>query len=366
MTQENPKAFKLWISAEIAKKYFLNTSLSAKDLKKILAQLNKLELRARVQLIATELKNILPENFPKALQQLMIIVRQQEMKSFELWPATEFIQMYGLNHIDESLAAMYELTRKFTAEFSIRPFINSYGDRIYEKLEQWKSDHNEHIRRWLSEGTRPRLPWGEKLHAAVKDPKRGLRILDHLKFDPSLYVRKSVSNHLNDISKDHPDLVIKTLQQWQKQLPKNYQKEFDFICNRALRTLIKKGHPGTLQFLGIDLNKSSVKCSDFKINKTKFKMNEELRLELSLKNQTLQPLKFVVDYVIYFKKANGALNPKVFKLKKGFLPPQARINFAKKYSFKPITTRKYHGGEHQIAIQVNGHEIKRLRFDLKV
>jgi 3-methyladenine DNA glycosylase AlkC len=213
MTDENPNAFKLLIGESLINKYFKSSQLTPKEIKRIKNELLKLELKPRVRLIARELKKTLPSDYRKALKVLMKITREQKLTGFELWPATEFIQAHGLDDIDESLEALYELTQKFTAEFGIRPFINTHGDVIYKKLAKWKSDPSEHVRRWLSEGTRPRLPWGEKLQAAVRDPESGLRILEHLKFDASLYVRKSVGNHLNDIAKDHPELVVETLKQ---------------------------------------------------------------------------------------------------------------------------------------------------------
>ncbi|MEQ1722581.1 MAG: DNA alkylation repair protein [Pseudobdellovibrio sp.] len=366
MSEENQNAFKLWISGDVVKKYFKHTKLSKKEIDAIIKKLSSLELKARVQLIARELKDVLPEHYPHALKELLQITRKENLKSFELWPTTEFIQMYGLDYTDRSLEAMYELTSKFTAEFSIRPFINKYGHQIYDKLLPWKQDQNEHIRRWLSEGTRPRLPWGEKLHAAVKDPKKGLEILEHLKFDPSLYVRKSVANHLNDIAKDHPELVVSTLLKWQKQVPKNYLKEFNFISNRALRTLIKDGHEGALQFTGVALDKKSIKCSQLTINKNKFKMGEKLELNFSVQNKTKENLKYIIDYVIYFKKANGDLSPKVFKLKTGTLKAFEKINITKNHNFKPITTRKFYPGEHQISVKINGRETEKLSFNLRV
>lgn len=364
MSNENPKAFKLWMNESVVKKYFKNTNLNAHEIQKIKNQLVSLELKSRVQLIAHELKKALPNNYPKALRELLKITRTENLKSFELWPATEFIQIYGLEHIKESINAMYELTPRFTAEFSIRPFINKYGEQIYAQLECWRNDPNEHIRRWLSEGTRPRLPWGEKLHAAVKNPQHGLKILEHLKFDNALYVRKSVANHLNDIAKDHPELVIQTLSSWQKHVPKNYEKEFKFISHRALRTLIKNGHPEALKFSGVDLNQKNLKLTSLQFKKTNIQMGDFLEFNFSITNVTNKKIKYIADYTIYFKKNNAKLSPKVFKLKTGVLEPGEVLNITKKHGFKPITTRKYYSGRHQIAIKLNGHEFDLKNFNL--
>lgn len=366
MSDENPNAFKLWINEKTVQKYFNNTGLSKNNIQTISANLQNLELRARVQLIAKELKEVLGEDYRKALKQLLAITRKQQLKGFELWPATEFIQLYGLNYIDESLEAMYELTPKFTAEFSIRPFINKHGDSIYDRLQDFKNDKSEHIRRWLTEGTRPRLPWGEKLHKAVKDPRRGLEILEHFKFDSSLYVRKSVANHLNDIAKDHPELVVKTLSRWKRLVPDDFKNEFRFISSRALRTLIKDGHKDALKFSGISFDKKNLKCSPLKLQNASLKMGESLEFSFSVKNFTNKKINYILDFVIYFKKANGKTSPKVFKLKTGVLAPAQQLDVLKKHKIKPITTRKYYSGEHKIAIKLNGQELTPTCFNLKV
>jgi 3-methyladenine DNA glycosylase AlkC len=366
MSQENPNAFKHLISEDVVKKYFKTTKLKPKEVQKIIQNLKILELKPRVKLIATELQKNLPPRFPEALHELETIVRKQKLKSFELWPATEFIQTYGIDHIDESLAALYKMTQKFTAEFSIRPFINKYGDEIYQKLSKWSNDPNEHIRRWISEGTRPRLPWGERLPQAIQNPIRGLEILESLKHDSSLYVRKSVANHLNDIAKDHPEIVVQTLLRWKKEIIKAQEKDFHFLSSRALRTLVKEGHSGALKFMGVTLQKELIRCSPLKLRKAKIKMDEKLDFEFSIQNTTTKKLKFIVDFVIFFQKSNGELSAKVFKLKTGFLNSKQKIEMRKSYHFKPITTRRYYSGKHQIALKINGHLMNVKNFELKV
>lgn len=362
--EENPNAFKLLINQQVLEKYF-SDFLSRAQIQALNKQMSNLELKDRVRFVATHLNEHLSADYVKALQELLKITHTQNMNGFELWPATEFIQKYGLSHIGESLQAMYELTPRFTAEFSIRPFINQYGKDIYSRLSSWKSDPNEHIRRWLSEGTRPRLPWGEKLAGAIKDPKLGLDILEDLKFDSSLYVRKSVANHLNDITKDHPDLVIATLQRWSKQVPATYKKEFQFIVHRALRTMIKNGHPKALVLIGVQANAKTFKISKFKIGPEKLRVGQSLEMNFEIENLTSKKQKFVVDFVIYFQKSNGALSPKVFKLKSGFLEARQKMKVVKKQSFKKVTTRKFYPGLHKVSLKINGSEQKALSFHLK-
>lgn len=367
MMEENPNAFKLWINESVIQKYFNKTKLSKKEIQRITSQLSSLELRARVKLIANELKMVLSDDYPKALLELLQITQQEKITSFALWPASEFIQMYGLDHVEESIAAMHELTSKFTAEFCIRPFINRYGDLIYDRLNAFTNDESDHIRRWLSEGTRPRLPWGEKLRGAVQDPQRGLEILEHLKFDPSLYVRKSVANHLNDIAKDHPALVVKTLLRWKKMVPPGFEKEFLFICRRALRTLIKNGDNAALKFSGIEVQQSHIHCSSLKLKKVKVRTGQSLVFSFSLKNKSrTKSVNFILDYVIHFKKANGGTSPKVFKLKAGTLLPGQELTIIKVHKMKLVTTRKYYEGEQKISLKLNGRELSPVTWSYSI
>jgi 3-methyladenine DNA glycosylase AlkC len=361
---ENENAFKNLINAKVVQKYLSVHCKDKKAINKVILQLNDLELRARVQLIANELKNYLDADFTKAIKQLVQITRSQKMRSFELWPATEFIQLYGLDHIEESFEVMQELTPKFTAEFCVRPFINKHGVVIYKKLHKLKSHPDEHIRRWVSEGTRPRLPWGEKLKNAVLDPSHGLDLLESLKFDSSLYVRKSVANHLNDISKDHPQKVVQTLKRWAQEVPKNYENEFRFIVHRALRTLIKNGDPQALSLVGVKSQDKVLSCSEPKIKNKKIKIGESVEFSFSIKNKSSKKIKYLIDFVIYYKKSNGDLSPKVFKLKSGYIEGHETLNMTKKVSFRPITTRTYHLGEHRLALKVNGTEKLAVSFVL--
>jgi 3-methyladenine DNA glycosylase AlkC len=97
------------------------------------------------------------------------------------------------------------------------------------------------VRRLVSEGTRPRLPWAPRLRAFMRDPRPVLELLEWLKDDPSLYVRRSVANNLNDIGKDHPDLLFATAERWMKDANENRH----WIIRHALRSAVKRGDPGT-------------------------------------------------------------------------------------------------------------------------
>lgn len=368
---DNPNAFKNFISPQTIEKYYLGVKnlkrpLAVSTLASLKLQLNDRELKQRVHLIRDFLHQHLEKDYKKSIKQLQIIIKEQNLSGFELWPATEFIQAYGLEDKELSLEALYKITPLFTSEFGIRPFLNKYNDIIYKQLLSWSKDPNPHIRRWLSEGTRPRLPWGEKLIHAIKDPSHGLRILEQLKFDSELYVRKSVSNHLNDIAKDHPHLVIQTLKAWQKQVPANYLKEFTFIKKQALRTLIKQGHQDALKLMGVQLRPNDFQIQKIKIKSKNLKMNQYLEFECKIKNSSRTTKKFILDYKIHHLKANGQLSAKVFKLRSGSINPGESLVFKKRHLFKQITTRVYYSGQHKLELVLNGASIETIAFALKV
>lgn len=356
--KDNPDAFKHWfnealvtrISNSLKKAY---PEFNAKSFLKVVPKLAALEMKPRVHFIRDAMFAELPQDYLKALSILLKSAEVGNLKGFELWPYTEFIQHHGIKHVDESLEALYVLTSKFTAEFAVRPFLVGHPKKTFARLKKWASDDNEHIRRWASEGTRPRLPWGMKLHASIVDPKPGLEILEKIKFDDSLYVRKSIANHLNDITKDHPDLVIATLKAWQKKVTAKDKAKLEWIQKQALRTLIKKGYKPALDVMGFGA-KAEVKLGELKLNKKKFSEKDILVFELELVSKCAKPQVLAVDYIIHYQKANQKSSPKVFKLKVFELKPKEVFTLKKNHSLKPVTTRRHYAGLHRLEIQVNG------------
>lgn len=336
-----------------------------KDFLALMPQLDKLEMKPRVRLIRDELKRQLPIDYPKALEILLKSSKHDKLDSFDLWPYTEFIQVHGLDHLQISLDALKEITQKFTAEWAVRPFLTKHQEKTLNYLNKCAQDKNVHIRRWASEGSRPRLPWGERLHSFVKDPEATLQILEKLKFDEELYVRKSVSNHLNDISKNHPEKVIKTLTAWKKQAGSQHAEKINWIIYRSLRSLIKEGHPGALKLIGIS-NDTKIKVQNFKISSKKIKMGERLDFEFQIKSRSNKSQKLVVDYIIHFVKANSSTAPKVFKLKNLDLPAGSDIKINKSHHMKAVTTRQYYAGEHWLEIQINGSKACKQNWFLKI
>lgn len=363
---ENPNAFKNLINESTIKKYShalqtLDNSFSSVQWGQNLNTISQLELKNRMLLIASELHRQFPSNKKKSFDIIEKLMKKFKWSSFELWPISEYIGSYGHGYYDRSLELMTLLTEKFTSEFAVRPYLIKTPEKTYHYLLKMTKSSNVHHRRWASEGSRPRLPWGQKLTNAIQNPKLGLLILENLKADPELYVRKSVSNHLNDISKDHPKLVIKTLQSWQKdQLP-----HFNFIKRQALRTLIKKGDSQALKFMGFSLHES-VNIKKFKLTNDSLRMNQNLEFSFEIQNPSQNEIIVNVDYILYLKKSNGNLAPHVFKLKVVNLEPYGVVTINKRHKIKLITTRKYYSGEQKVALLVNGKTEMLKKWELKI
>jgi 3-methyladenine DNA glycosylase AlkC len=278
---------------------------------------------------------------------------------FAAWPIIDYVAVHGLEYPKESLKTLEKLTALFTAEFAVRPFIQQHYDYTYSQLLNWCEDDSEHVRRLASEGSRPRLPWGMRLPQFIRDPSPLKPILQNLNRDASLYVRRSVANNINDISKDNPDWAIDLCEEFQL----NQDEKTDWIIKHALRSLVKSGDQRVFPLLGYTRN-AKIEVQDFKLKKNNIGVGEYLEFSFTLTSPKMSQ-SVVVDYLIYFMKANGSLAPKVFKLKNLEIKKGMEIHFEKKHSFKPITTRSYYSGKHQIGIQVNGKEVSRLDFMLR-
>lgn len=316
-------------------------------------KLPQLELKERVSAISSALQQALPKSYPSSVEVLLASLQDNELHGFALWPYTQFIQDHGLHHRDLSLKALAQLTPLFTSEFAIRPFIKKEPQKTLAYLLKCTQSSNTHLRRWSSEGSRPRLPWGERLDLFIQNPKLTLPILEKLKYDGELYVRKSVANHLNDIAKDHPQVVLKLLNQWKSKAPLIHQEKIDWIIRHSLRTLIKQGNSEALKLIGVN-TASRVKISDLEITKPHIYLGDSLEFKMKIELLSSKKQKLVVDYILHHRKANGKMSGKVFKLKTFELEPNKKMAISKSHPVKKITTRKYYPGLHRLEIQING------------
>ena len=360
----NPKAVSEM--GERIKKVF-----SSFDLKGFEAFINpklwELTYSERLQLIKDGLIKYLPEDYPTAAKIIVDSlypaydsdVLEGTNDRFIIATKAAFIAEKGLDHFDISMNALYEITKRLTAEWGVRPFFIKYPEKTLAVFKKWATDKDPHVRRLVSEGSRPYLPWGKKLPQFEKDPQATLTLLELLKNDTSEYVRRSVANHLNDHAKKHGDLVVATLKRWQSE---GSNKDKDRMIKHALRTLLKKGHAGALDILGYKKG-AKVKVEELTVDK-KVKIGAYLNFSFAIQStgKIKQPL--MIDYVIYYQKANGDLSPKVFKMTTKTLAAGAQLPFKKRQSFKIISTRKFHLGGHKLAVQVNGEELAAVAFEL--
>ncbi|GAB4446589.1 MAG: DNA alkylation repair protein [Chloroflexi bacterium OHK40] len=275
-----------------------------------------------------------------------------------LMPVAAFVEHYGLEHVDISLQAMHAITQRHTAEFAIRPFLLRYPEQTLATLRAWAHDPSFHVRRLVSEGTRPRLPWAARLPAFVADPTPVLELLETLKDDTSAYVRKSVANNLNDIARDHPERVLATLTRWQR----GASDERRWVIRHALRTLVKQGHPEALRLLGADA--PEVELIALELTPTALRIGETLRIAVTLRSTAATPQHLIVDYVLHLPGARGRTRRNVFKLRSQTTAGGETLRLVKRHSFAIVSVRRLYPGRHRIAIQVNGVVLGEATVDL--
>jgi 3-methyladenine DNA glycosylase AlkC len=327
---------------------------------------DQLELMARGRKIAAALKVFLPNDFEKAVAILLASLdasvehdESNSLASFIFMPHTIYVTNNGLENFDISMQAHYQLTQRFTSEFAIRPFIQRYPEKCLALLAEWATDSNEHVRRLVSEGTRPRLPWASRLPEFIQDPSSVIKLLELLKDDTELYVRRSVANNLNDIGKDHPELLASIAKKWLN----NASKDRVWLVKHALRSAIKRGEQGALQVLGYGYV-AEVEIVHVDITPKNAKKGSNVQINFELHNLANNKTALMVDFSIHFIKANGNAKPKVFKLKAAELAPNQSQKFSKKVSLKPMTTRTLYAGSHKVEAIINGHHTLLGEFEL--
>lgn len=327
--------------------------------KRCLTGLDELELTARGWHIAEVMHRTLPGDFPVAASILtsglgapLAADVGNGMAPFKYLPHMFYISQYGVEHLRESLAALYVLTQHFTAEQSIRTFIERHPGPTYAQLQAWTSDPSVHVRRLVSEGTRPRLPWAARLKAYQQDPTPVLALLELLKDDPERYVQRSVANNLNDITKDHPEVALGVCKRWLER-PTPTRR---WIVGHALRGLVKQGHPGALTLLGVGA-KPSVEVLSTQLPE-RAQIGEMITFSCDVASTAARPQTLQVDFRVHFVKANGQTQPKVFKLKRLELGPKARTGLRASISFRVHTTRKPYAGAHAVELLINGQTFR--------
>jgi 3-methyladenine DNA glycosylase AlkC len=322
------------------------------------AGLDALELLDRGRHIARALAAHLPPAYPAAVDVLIRSLGPEHpseeligagMAPFFYLPHTIFVADHGLDDFELSMQAQYELTKRFSAEASIRPYLARYPERTFERLQTWARDANPHVRRLVSEGTRLRLPWAPRVSWLDDHPDRVVALLEGLKDDPASLVRRSVANNLNDLGKGHPSLCLRTCEAWLE----NASAERRELVEHALRSAIKRGNPEALRLLGYG-RAPAVAVEEVCIAPRRVKIGDRVSIGFVLRSRSRAAQDLLVDLAVHFVKANGRAAPKVFKLKRVMLPARGRMEFETSVSLAVHTTRKPRPGRHAVEVIVNG------------
>lgn len=334
----------------------------------VLAAFPDLELKARIFCIMRALRKTLPADYREAMDVILSALppeadptqSDKDYGEFIYAPYSEFVSHYGCSvaDLDFSLAALRTLTTRFSAEGPIRVFLNAFPAETLAALRVWSQDSHYHVRRLVSEGTRPRLPWFQKL---TLPPEAALPLLDQLHADPTRFVTRSVANHLNDLSKLDPTWVLEALTRW-RQAGQQRPEELDYMARHALRTLVKQGHGPTLAFLGYP-STPAVDVGPLQITTPQVAMGESLLFQCELVAR--EAARLVVDYRLDFCTAKGGFSSKVFKLKNLKLEAGERLTLSKRHPLRVMTTRRLYPGEHRLTLQLNGQDVAQGVFVLE-
>jgi 3-methyladenine DNA glycosylase AlkC len=337
----------------------------------VMTKLNKLELKERIVWIAEVLEDHLSKDFKKASKQIQKALpapldplkTDDDFGSFIFAPLGEYVVRNGLSkeHLELSLLTIHELTQRFSMEDAIRYFINAYPKETLQALKEWSRHEHYHVRRLVSEGTRPLLPWSGRISLEVTQP---VPFLDALHADGTRYVTRSVANHLNDISKKHPKLVVDLLAKWKKE-GKQDLKELQWMTRHALRTLVKQGNKEALSLLGY-AHDPKIKVEQFSVKPSSKKIAPGEVLSFSFTITALENTELMVDYIIDFVKAKGGTKPKVFKIKKVRLKKGESVSIMKNHRLlADATTFVLHLGKHTVTLQINGKKFDSADFVIR-
>lgn len=314
-----------------------------------------LTLKQRMRRITDSLYETLPKDYIRALDVLYETAPHFTGLAGIIFP--DYVQQYGTDHWDESMKALQYFTRFSTSEFAVRPYIRLDRERMFKEFLSWTEHPDEHVRRLASEGSRPRLPWGISIPALLDDPSPILPVLDRLMQDDSLYVRKSVANNLNDISKTHPDLLLQIAAERFGSCPHT-----DWILKHACRTLLKRGDKQALAIFGFE-DASRISLERFTLNSETAAIGTSIHFSFQIRSAARQKVR--VEYAIDFVKKRGHRSRKVFKMSESAMDNGDVKAFSKHHSLKDLTTRKHYRGIHTLSVIINGTVKGSLDFSVE-
>jgi 3-methyladenine DNA glycosylase AlkC len=317
-------------------------------------------LLGRARLVAAALVPYLPADpaaavalIERSLPPLAQTERWRGVETFVLLPFGFAVAGIGLDCFEASMSALEQLTQRCTAEFSIRPFLEHRYAPTMARLAEWTAHPSDHVRRLVSEGTRPRLPWAPRLARFVQDPTPAVPLLAALLDDPSPYVRRSVANHLNDIAKDHPGLAVDLAARWASPAREP-------LLRHGLRSLLKAGDPGALAVLGH--HRPAPLRAAVVVAPEPVLIGTSAQVTVSLHNPTGAAVQVLVDVVVGFVKADGRTSRKVFRGGVVDIPAGATATLRRRVSLRQHTTRTPYPGIHPVQVQVNGQALAQGSF----
>jgi len=371
-----PEPFKNWFGPEMVQAISSNLARVSDRFDAALFEaraldgLEKLELKQRSEQFSFAIEAAMSGDFTQTVEAFVAALHPEKqaeisdmrsdeagLANFALMPLGSFIARNGLDRPEFCLTALREMTMRGSSEFEVRPFFRDHSELTLKAARGWAADPNLHVRRLASEGSRPRLPWGIRLHDFVRDPAPLLPILEALRDDPHEYVRRSVANNLNDIAKDHPDLVAEIARDWLKGAGRDRAR----LVKHACRSLIKSGHAGALAAFGFE--PPDLRDCTFAIDTDAITLGDNLGLSLTLTAAT-GPQKLAIDYVLHFLRANGKHSAKVFKWTELTLAAGEARTLTKMHPYKKVTTRRDYPGTQRISVQINGQALGEHSFEL--
>lgn len=341
-------------------------SFSEKEFQRLVMDENwsGLELKGRMKHISRCLHRFMPKNYKDAAKTIKAIIGQLRKSriaeagiEFMFFP--EYIEMFGQDDYEASVDLIEFVTQFTSCEFAVRPFLIRYGQQMTDQMISWSLHPNHKVRRLASEGTRPRLPWAMALPAFRKDPAPIFPLLENLKADESEWVRRSVANNLNDISKDHPEIVMELAEKW-----RGISADTDALIRHGCRGLLKRAHAGALAFYGLGAV-SGIQLSGLEVLTPQVREGESLSFSFTVSNANDTVQKLRLEYAIYYVKHLQKTSRKVFKISERSIEAGQSIAIVRHQSFKPITTRRYYPGIHRVAVICNGKELAESCFELR-
>ncbi|RAG87197.1 DNA alkylation repair protein [Streptacidiphilus pinicola] len=335
----------------------------------VAASLPGMALSERARAVRDALLDDLPAGWSASEKIITRALDDPAFTGWMIWPVTEAVASLATADgseaaFDAGLALLARLTPRLTGEFALRTFLNTDLDRTLAMAQTWTRHDDAQVRRLASEGTRPRLPWAKRVPALLARPAATQGVLDALHADPSDYVRRSVANHLNDLSRSDPALAVTTARRWTGTATPGTADAVAGVVRHGLRTLIKQAHPDALALLGYGAA-DHLSVDGPHLHSERVTIGETLTFDATITNTAAAPVKIAVDYVVHYRKANSQLVPRVYKLTTRNLAPGGKLALTRGQKFVPLSTRRLHPGGHALELQVNGTRYGYTAFHLQ-